>query len=85
MNWKELIGGVVATALLVLFALWTTDFEIGSKGGYSLAVGITFVMSVAWRITLNRVVSKDGFSWNKVKAYSLGALVTSVLSLIIVL
>ena len=84
MNWKEFLGGVIVTALLLLFALWTTDFEVGSKGGYSLAVGIIFVVSIVWRIALNRVVSKNGFSWDKVKAYSLGALVTSVLALILI-
>ena len=82
MNWKELIGGVVATALLVLFALWITDFEIGSKGGYSLAVGIIFVMSVVWRVLANPIFSAEEITWSKVKAYLLGALVASVVAVI---
>lgn len=84
MNWKEFLGGVVATALLVLFALWTTDFEIGSKGGYSLAVGIIFVMSIVWRVLANPLFSAEEITWSKVKAYSLGALVASALAVIAV-
>lgn len=83
MNWKELIGGVVATALLLLFALWTTDFEIGSKGGYVIAIGIVFVMSVAWRVLANPIFSVEEITWSKVKAYSIGALVASVVALMV--
>ena len=83
MNWKEFLGGVVVTALLILFALWTTDFEIGSKGGYTLAVIIIFAMSCAWRIALNRFVTSERFSWGRFKAYSLGALIASVVALIV--
>ena len=82
MNWKEFLGGVVATALLLLFALWTTDFEIGGKGGYALAVGIVFVMSVAWRVLANPLFSAEEITWSKIKAYSLGALVASVVAVI---
>lgn len=83
MNWKELIGGVVATALLLLFALWTTDFEIGSKVGYLLAVCITSVVSIAWRVALNPIFCKDNLSWRNIKAYSLGVLITSVVAVIV--
>ena len=83
MNWKELIGGAVVTALLLLFALWTTDFEIGSKGGYSLAVGIIFVMSVVWRVLANPLFSVEEITWSKVKSYSLGALVASVVAVMV--
>lgn len=82
MNWKELIGGVVATALLVLFILWTTDFEIGSNGGYVLAVGIIFVMSVVWRIVLNPFVCKDNISLDMIKNYALGAFIASVVAVL---
>lgn len=84
MNWKEFIGGVVATALLLLFALWTTDFEIDSKGGYALAVGIIFVMSVVWRVLANPLFSTEKITWSKVKVYSFGALVASVLSMFLI-
>jgi hypothetical protein len=84
MNWKELFGGVVATALLVLFSLWTTDFEIGSKGGYALAVGIIFVMSVAWRIVLHRFFKTKGSLVSQWSCYAVGALVASVLALILI-
>ena len=83
MNWKELLGGVFATALLILFALWTTDFEIGFQSGYTLAVIIIFAMSCAWRIALNRFVTSERFSWGRFKAYSLGALIASVVAVII--
>ena len=83
MNWKEFLGGVVATALLVLFALWTTDFEIGSKGGYVIAVGIIFVMSVVWRVLANPLFSVEEITWSKIKSYSLGALVASVVAMIV--
>lgn len=84
MNWKEFLGGVVVTALLVLFTLWTTDFEIDSKGGYALAVGIIFVMSVVWRVLANPFLSAKEVTWSKVKDYSLGALVISVLSMFLI-
>jgi hypothetical protein len=84
MNWKEFLGGVVATALLVLFALWTTDFEIGSKGGYALAVGIIFVFSCAWRVALNRFVKTECSLLNRWLSYAFGALITSVLSMFLI-
>lgn len=83
MNWKEFLGGVVVTALLVLFTLWTTDFEIDSKGGYALAVGIIFVMSVVWRVLANPLFSAEEITWSKVKVYSFGALVASVLAVMV--
>lgn len=83
MNWKEFLGGVVATASLLLFALWTTDFEIDSKVGYILAISIVSVVSVAWRIALNPIFYKDNLSWRKIKDYSLGALIASVVALIV--
>lgn len=84
MNWKEFLGGVVATALLMLFALWTTEFEIGIKGGYALAVGIIFVMSIVWRVLANPIFSAEKITWSKVKAYSLGALTSSVVAVMVV-
>lgn len=84
MNWKEFLGGVIATALLLLFALWTTDFEIGSKGGYALAVGIIFVMSVAWRIVLHRFFNTKGSLVGQWSCYAVGAFVASVLGLILI-
>lgn len=83
MNWKEFLGGVVVTALLVLFTLWTTDFEIDSKGGYALAVGVIFVMSIVWRVLANPLFSTEKITWSKVKVYSFGALVASVLAVMV--
>jgi hypothetical protein len=84
MNWKEMIGGVVVTALLVLFALWTTDFEIGSKVGYVIAVGIIFVMSVLWRGVLNPFFKTEDSLPNRLVSYAFGALITSVLFMFLI-
>lgn len=85
MNWKELIGGIIVTALLTLFTMWTTEGEVNSKSGFVIATVIIFLMSCVWRVVLNPFVSVENISWKKIKSYSLGALVASVLAVIICL
>ena len=67
-----MIGGVVATALLVLFTLWTTDFEIGSNSGFIIANVIICLMSILWRIILNPFVSNNNISLKQLKSYIFG-------------
>lgn len=83
MKWKELFSGVVATALLLLAALWTTDFEIGSRSGLVIANVIICLVSVAWRIVLNPFVCKDNISLDMIKTYALGAFIASVVTVIV--
>lgn len=83
MNWKELFGGVVVTALIVLFALWTTDWEIGSKCGFVVANLIICFMSVALRVSLNPVFFNKEFSWINIRDYFIGALITTITTLVV--
>ena len=83
MNWKEMIGGAVVTASLTLFTLWTTEGEINSKSGFIVAMIIIFLMSCVWRVLLNPFISVENISWKKIKSYSIGALVASVVAVMV--
>lgn len=82
MNWKEFIGGVVAAALLLLFALWTTDFEIGSNSGFVIANVIICLISILWRIILNPFVSNNNISLKQLKSYIFGIVLLYIIIII---